>query len=86
MSPPLFVMTKDAVPFSSVQTPVAVKAGAGGGVTQADISAVAVKALSFGLDNVYDVELPVTVMVILWPAISWKVAVFTTAPLASLIS
>lgn len=65
ISLPLFVMMKEAVPSSSVQTPFAVKSGGVGGVTQVDISALAVNVASFGLDNVYSVELPVTVSVIL---------------------
>ena len=68
-------MMKDTVPFSSVHTPVAVNEGGGGGTTQADIFAWAVNALSFGLDNVYVFDEPLTLMVVLCPATNWKVAV-----------
>lgn len=49
-----------------------------------DISATAVSVMSFGLDNVYEVDEPLTVIVVLAPAASWKVEVCTTLPFASL--
>ncbi len=52
MSLPLFVMMNFAVPSLSVQTPVAVRFGGGGGVTQVDIFAWMVNLLSFGLASV----------------------------------
>ena len=75
MLAPLLVITKDAVPLLEVHTPVAESDGAGGGVTQVDISATAVNVLSFGLDNVYEVDEPFTVMVVLAPEANWKVEV-----------
>ena len=74
MSAPLLVITKVASPLVAVHTPVAESAGAGG-ITQVDISATAVRVASLGLDSVYDVDEPLTVMVVLAPAASWKVEV-----------
>lgn len=44
-------MVNEAVPSVSVHKPVAVMDGGGGGATQVDMSASAVKLLSFGLEN-----------------------------------
>lgn len=84
MLAPLFVMINVAVPSLDVHAPVTVRAGAAGGCTQVDISAAVVSALSFGLDNVYEVDEPFTVMVVLAPAANWKVEVWTMFPFASL--
>ena len=84
ISAPLFVTTNVAVPAFEVHAPVAVKTGGGGGGgTQRDIFATEVNPASLGLDSVYDVDEPVTVMVVLAPAANWKVLVSTGAPLAS---
>lgn len=81
---PLFVTMKVAVPATEVHAPVTVKdGGGGGGATQSDISACAVRVLSFGLDSVYVPEEPLTLMTVLPPAASWKVPVSTIAPLSS---
>ena len=83
MSAPLLVITNVAVPALEVHAPVTVKAGGGGGGTQRVMSATVVRLASSGLDNVYEVDEPFTVMVVLAPAASWKVFVSTMAPLAS---
>ncbi len=75
MLAPLFVMINVAVPSLEVHTPVTVSVGAAGGCTHVDISATIVSLLSFGLDNVYEVDDPFTVMVVLAPVDSWKVEV-----------
>lgn len=77
-------MMNVAVPVLAVHAPVTFKAGGGGGGgTQRDISACAVKVLSFGLDNVYMLEVPLILMTVLPPADNWKVPVSTTTPLSS---
>lgn len=68
--------TKVAVPALDVHAPPTVNAGGGGGGgTQRDISATAVRVLSFGLDNVYVLDVPLIVMIVLPPAGNWKVPV-----------
>lgn len=74
MAAPVFVMMNVASPALDVQTPLDESTGAGG-ATQVDISAVAVRAASLGLVSVYVLAEPVTVMVVLAPAASWKVEV-----------
>lgn len=75
MAAPLFVMINVAVPALDVHAPVTERSGAAGGCTHVDISATVVRVLSFGLDSVYEVDEPFTVMVVLAPAANWKVEV-----------
>lgn len=68
--------TKVAVPALEVHAPATVNAGGGGGGgTQRDISATTVRVLSFGLDNVYVLDMPFIVRMVLPPAGNWKVPV-----------
>ena len=76
-------MTNVATPALEVHAPATVNAGGGGGGTQRLISARAVRLLSFGLDNVYVPEEPLTLMIVLPPAGNWKLPVSTIVPLAS---
>lgn len=75
MAAPVFVIMNVASPALDVQTPLDESTGAGGGATQVDISAVAVRVASLGLVSVYVLAEPVTVMVVLAPAANWMVEV-----------
>lgn len=46
---------------------------------------MAVSVLSLGLDKVYVPEGPLTLMIVLPPALNWKVPVSTTIPFESVM-
>ena len=82
---PVLVITKVASPALDVQAPVIVSEadGGGGGSWQGVISTTVVNEESSGEDNVYEVELPDTVIVILCPVCRLITPLSTTIPLAS---
>lgn len=88
MSVPLFCKTKVATPATEVQTPLIERStgGGGGGVTHVVISTTVVNELSFAEENVYKLDVPVTVIVVLWLALRSIEPEAATAPFASMMT
>jgi MinD superfamily P-loop ATPase len=60
--------------------------GGGGGRTHVVISTVVVNEASFAVENIYDVDVPVTVIVVLWLASRSMTPLPARAPFASTIT